>query len=241
MPNGVPMAWHVGSYHHLPMWVAEGHGAHFTDVDGHEYRDFNIADMSMFAGYAPEPLVRAVSDRIARGNQFLLPTEDAIVVSEELARRFGLPKWQYTSSATHANTEAMRVARVVTGRDKVLLFDGKYLGHFDAGLVELDAAGRRVPEEYGLPSRVVDGTVDRAVERRGSPRPCARAARRRAGAHGASDHQQHRPAAARPRVPRGAPAPDAARPARCSRTTRRTPRWWVRAGWSAPGASRPTW
>ena len=92
----------------------------------------------MFCGYAPEPLVRAVSERIARGNQFLLPNEDAIVVSEALAARFGLPKWQYTSSASQANTEAIRVARVATGRDKVLLFDGHYLGHFDQALVELD-------------------------------------------------------------------------------------------------------
>src|SRR4051812_49349855 len=86
MPNGVPMAWHRGSYHHLPLWIAEGQGARFTDVDGHSYCDFNIADMSMFCGYAPEPLVRAVSDRMAKGNQFLLPTEDAILVSEELGR-----------------------------------------------------------------------------------------------------------------------------------------------------------
>ncbi len=159
MPNGVPMAWLVGSYHHLPMWVAEGRGAHFTDVDGHEYRDFNIADMSMFCGYAPEPLVRAVSERVARGNQFLLPTEDAIVVSEELGRRFGLPKWQYTSSATHANTEAIRVARVVTGREQVLVFDGKYHGHLDEALVELDDDGRLVPEERGVPADTVAGTV----------------------------------------------------------------------------------
>jgi len=159
MPNGVPMAWLVGSYHHLPMWVAEGRGSHFTDVDGHEYRDFNIADMSMFCGYAPEPLVRAVSERVARGNQFLLPTEDAIVVSEELGRRFGLPKWQYTSSATHANTEAIRVARVVTGREKVLMFDGKYHGHLDESLVELAADGRLVPEERGVPADTVAGTV----------------------------------------------------------------------------------
>jgi glutamate-1-semialdehyde 2,1-aminomutase len=159
MPNGVPMAWLVGSYHHLPMWVADGRGARFTDVDGIEYRDFNIADMSMFCGYAPEPLVRAVSDRVARGNQFLLPTEDAIVVSEELARRFGLPKWQYTSSATHANTEAIRVARVVTGREKVLMFDGKYHGHFDEALVEVGEDGALVAEERGLPADVIDGTV----------------------------------------------------------------------------------
>jgi len=159
MPNGVPMAWLVGSYHHAPMWVAEGLGARFRDVDGHEYRDFNIADMSMFCGYAPEPLVRAVTERVARGNQFLLPSEDAIVVSEELTRRFGLPKWQYTSSATHANTEAIRVARVVTGRDKVLMFDGKYHGHFDEALVELDDDGRLVPEERGVPADTVNGTV----------------------------------------------------------------------------------
>ncbi len=159
MPNGVPMSWLVGSYHHPPMWVAEGRGARFTDVDGHTYHDFNIADMSMFCGYAPEPLVRAVSDRMARGNQFLLPTEDAIVVSELLRDRFGLPKWQYTSSATHANTEAIRVARVVTGRDRVLMFDGKYHGHFDEALVELDDDGRVVAEERGLPADTASGTV----------------------------------------------------------------------------------
>ncbi len=159
MPNGVPMSWQVGSYHHLPIWVADGKGARFTDVDGHTYHDFNIADMSMFCGYGPEPLVRAVADRMARGNQFLLPNEDAIVVSELLRDRFGLPKWQYTSSATHANTEAIRVARVMTGRDRVLMFDGKYHGHLDEALVELDDDGRVVPEERGVPSDTPSGTV----------------------------------------------------------------------------------
>ena len=152
MPNGLPMAWLRGSYHHIPMWVAQGHGARFTDVDGHTYSDFNIADMSMFCGYAPEPLVRAVSERVSTGNQFLLPTEDALVVSEELRRRYGLPKWQYTLSASQANTEAIRVARVATGRQTVLMFDGKYHGHFDEALVQLGGDGAVVPEERGLPS-----------------------------------------------------------------------------------------
>ena len=176
MPNGVPMAWFSSSYHDVPPWVDSASGAHFTDVDGHTYFDTNIADMSMFCGYGPEPLVRAVSDRIARGNQFLLPTEDAIVVSEALAARYGLPKWQYTVSASQANAEAIRVARVVTGRDKVLMYDGHYLGHFDQSLVELDDDGNVVPEERGVPASVVDGTVlvplndlgalERALERR---------------------------------------------------------------------------
>jgi glutamate-1-semialdehyde 2,1-aminomutase len=159
MPNGVPMAWHRGSYHHLPMWIESGSGARFTDADGFTYSDFNIADMSMFCGYAPEPVVRAVSDRMARGNQFLLPTEDAIVVSEELGRRYGLPKWQYTLSASQANTELIRVARVLTGRDKVLMFDGKYHGHFDDALVELGPDGEIVPEEHGLPADVTRHTA----------------------------------------------------------------------------------
>ncbi len=156
MPNGVPMAWHVGSYHHLPLWAVEGHGARFTDADSFEYADFNIADMSMFCGYAPAPLVRAVSACISRGHQFLLPVEDAIIVSRELARRYGLPKWQYTLSASQANTELIRVARVATGRDKVLFFDGKYHGHFDQTLVELDPTGHLVPEERGVPAGVVE-------------------------------------------------------------------------------------
>ncbi len=159
MPNGVPMAWIRGSYHHMPIWVDSGKGARFTDVDGYAYSDFNIADLSTFCGYAPEPVVHAVAERMARGNQFLLPTEDAIVVSEELGRRYMLPKWQYTLSATQANTEVIRVARVLTARDKVLMFDGKYHGHFDQALVQLGPDGALLPEEYGLPADVTSHTV----------------------------------------------------------------------------------
>jgi glutamate-1-semialdehyde 2,1-aminomutase len=153
MPNGVPMSWLRTSYDHLPPFVDEGRGGHFRDVDGNDYADFNIADMSMFTGYGPEPVVRAVAERAARGTQFMLPNEDADWVAEELGRRYGLPKWQFTLSATHANTEVIRVARTITGRDKVLFFDGHYHGHFDETLVELED-GRLVPEEAGLPRDV---------------------------------------------------------------------------------------
>ena len=158
MPNGVPMSWLRTSYDHPPLFVAEGRGSRFRDVDGHEYRDFNIADMSMFGGYAAPPVVDAVSRRIAQGPQFLLPSEDSVWVAEELARRYGLPAWQFTLSATHANTEAIRVARVLTGRDKVLMFEGKYHGHFDEALVELNDRGVLVPEEAGLPRDVTSKT-----------------------------------------------------------------------------------
>ena len=102
MPSGVPMAWMRGLIHHEPVYVAAGAGARFTDVDGHGYLDFNQADMSSAAGYGTPAVAEAVARRMAAGGQFLLPVADALWVSEELARRFGLSHWQYTLSASSA-------------------------------------------------------------------------------------------------------------------------------------------
>ncbi len=158
MPNGVPMSWLRNSYDHPPLFVSEGRGAHIRDVDGHDYADFNIADVSMFGGYAPPPVVEAVARRAGLGTQFLLPNEDALWVAEELGRRYRLPKWQFTLSATAANTEAIRTARALTGRERVLFFEGKYHGHFDDVLVEPGPDGALVPEEAGLPRTVTQRT-----------------------------------------------------------------------------------
>jgi len=158
MPNGVPMSWLRTSYDHPPLWVDDAKGSRFRDVDGNEYADFNIADMSMFAGFGPEPVVEAVSRRMSGGSQFLLPNEDSIWVAGELGRRYGLPQWQFTLSATHANLEVIRVARAATGREKVLFFHGKYHGHFDEALVELEH-GELVAEEAGLPRDVTRNVV----------------------------------------------------------------------------------
>ncbi len=153
MPLGVPMAWMASLHGHPPIYMDRGEGAYLVDVDGHRYLDTNIADTSMFCGYVPEPVVRAVRERVALGTQFLMPTEDAIVVAEELAARWGLPAWQFTLSATLANTEAIRVSRVATGRDVLVLFDGKYHGHGDELLVT-EQDGCSVPELQGLPPTV---------------------------------------------------------------------------------------
>lgn len=150
MPRGVPMSWMDDLYEHPPVFVERGDGARFTDVDGHEYLDVYIADMSAFCGHAPPPVTAAIAARAAAGTQFLLPDEDAIVVAEHLATRYGLPKWQFTLSATLANTEALRIARAATGRELVLLFDGKYHGHGDQTLVVLED-GVVAVEEEGLP------------------------------------------------------------------------------------------
>jgi glutamate-1-semialdehyde 2,1-aminomutase len=158
MPNGVPMSWLRTSYDHPPLFIESAAGSRLRDVDGHEYADFNIADMSMFTGYGPGPVVDAVARQVALGSQYLLPTEDSIWVAGELCRRYGLPLWQFTLAATSANTEVIRIARSMTGREKVLFFDGKYHGHFDDVLVEIED-GRLVPEEAGLPHDVTSRTV----------------------------------------------------------------------------------
>jgi glutamate-1-semialdehyde 2,1-aminomutase len=101
-----------------------------------------VGDKSTFCGIDPAPVVRAVQERVANGSQFMLPTEDAIVVADELARRWGLPVWQFTLSASQANTEALRLARHATGRRKVLSFTGNYGGHGDEMLAAYAGEGR---------------------------------------------------------------------------------------------------
>jgi glutamate-1-semialdehyde 2,1-aminomutase len=155
-PNGTPMAW-MASDHDQVVYVDHGHGPGFTDVDGFAYLDFNASDMAMFCGHANPVIVAAVAAQAARSTQFLLPTEASVEVAEELARRYPVPQWQFTLSATQANTEAIRLARAVTGREVIVLFQGHYHGHFEEGLVDLD--GEQVAAlERGL-SKGVTGRV----------------------------------------------------------------------------------
>jgi glutamate-1-semialdehyde 2,1-aminomutase len=143
------MAWMSELYTHPPIFVDAGHGGTFTDIDGNTYIDFNLADTSMFTGYGVEAISEVVAKRVKDGSQFLLPTQDAVEVATRLAARFGLPFWQFTLSATQANVEAIRTARALTGRDAVLMFDGKYHGHADELLAVRDK-GEVVPEGRGV-------------------------------------------------------------------------------------------
>lgn len=149
MPHGVPMPWMAGLWRTPPIYITAGTGPYFTDVDGNDYLDFNLCDLSMTIGYGHEGVARVVADQARRGPQFLLPTEDSIAVSEELCRRMRLPSWQYTLSASGANTEVIRIARFMTGRPKVVIFGGHYHGHIEETMVR-DDNGTVVPETAGL-------------------------------------------------------------------------------------------
>src|SRR5262249_44549026 len=133
--GGVPMNWMVRWAGRVPVFLERASGAHFTDVDGHDYVDLCLGDTGAMAGHAPAETLAAVARPARGGLTTMLPAEDAIWVGEEMARRFGLPLWQFTLTATDANRFAIRLARHVTGRPKVLVYDWCYHGTVDEALV----------------------------------------------------------------------------------------------------------
>src|SRR5579864_7526133 len=135
--SGVPMNWMVKWAGAFPVFVKQAHGAHFTDVDGHEYVDLCLGDTGAMTGHSPEAAVHAIIEQARRGITFMLPTEDAIWVGEELKRRFGLPYWQFCLTATDANRFSIRVAREVTQRRLVLVFNYCYHGTVDESFITL--------------------------------------------------------------------------------------------------------
>lgn len=141
MQGGVPMLWMIRWAGTFPVFVKEAKGAHFTDVDGHTYVDFCLGDTGAMTGHAPDATLAAINAQAAKGITFMLPIEDAIWVGEELARRFGLPYWQLALTATDANRFALRMARHITARPKILVFNYCYHGSVDETLITLDEDG----------------------------------------------------------------------------------------------------
>lgn len=137
MPGGVPMHWMVRWASPYPVFVESGSGAHFQCVDGHRYLDFCLGDTGAMTGHAPPATVRAVQRQAELGFTFMLPNENAIRVTEELSRRFGLPYWQMALSATDANRFAIRLCRHLTGRSKILVFNYCYHGSVDETFISL--------------------------------------------------------------------------------------------------------
>ncbi len=135
--GGVPMNWMAKWTGRFPVFVKEAQGAHFTDADGHRYVDLCLGDTGAMTGHAPEPVVKVMQQQMPRGITTMLPTEDAILVGEELSRRFGLPYWQFCLTATDANRFSIRLAREVTQRPRILVFNGCYHGTVDETFVAI--------------------------------------------------------------------------------------------------------
>ena len=161
---GVPMHWMVRWPGRFPVFAVEARGSRFRDVDGREYVDFCLGDTGAMAGHSPEPTVRAIAEQATRGITLMLPSEDALVVSRELARRFGLPRWQFALTATDANRFAIRLARHVTERPKLLVFNWCYHGTVDETFASLDDAGRVVERDANIGPPVPLAETTRVVE-----------------------------------------------------------------------------
>jgi glutamate-1-semialdehyde 2,1-aminomutase len=151
-----------------PIYVSHGRGADVWDVDGNEYVDFHNGFGSMVQGHAHPAITKAIAERAGLGTHFAAPTEDAVVVAEELARRFGLPRWRYVNSGSEATMDAIRIARGATGRDTVVKIAGSYHGHHDGVMVaigtqvaELGDRERYASPAYGagIPTAVSELTV----------------------------------------------------------------------------------
>ena len=150
MPNGVPMSWMSkwpGAY---PVFVAEAKGASFVDVDGNTYIDFCLGDTGSMTGHSPEATVAAIREQVGRGLSVMLPTKDAADVSTELTKRFGVPLWQFTVSATDANRHVIRYSRLITKKSKIIVIDRCYHGSVDETFATLDASGKTVSREGNI-------------------------------------------------------------------------------------------
>jgi glutamate-1-semialdehyde 2,1-aminomutase len=149
---GVPMTWMAKAPGGFPLVHAEAHGSRVVDLDGHELVDFCLGDTGAMAGHSPPPTVAAVQRRFAEagGATTMMPTEDAGVVAAELARRFGLPTWSFSLTATDANRWAIRLARAVTGRPRILVHSWCYHGSVDETFVVLGDDGRAQPRPGGV-------------------------------------------------------------------------------------------
>jgi glutamate-1-semialdehyde 2,1-aminomutase len=152
---GVPMSWMTMWVGGFPLYLEHAHGATIVDVDGHEYADFCLGDTGAMAGHSPEPTMRAIAQ--IEGITTMLPTADAAWVGDELARRFGLPYWQFTLTATDANRWMIRMCRHVTGRPRIAVFSWCYHGSVDEAFVTLDEQGLARARE-GLVGPALDPT-----------------------------------------------------------------------------------
>jgi glutamate-1-semialdehyde 2,1-aminomutase len=161
--DGVPMHWMRDWPMPFPLLVAEAGGATLRDVDGNEYADFCLGDTGSMFGHSPPAVAEAIARQASCGLTYMLPTEDALAVGLLLTECFGLPNWQLATTATDANRFALRVARAVTGRPKILVFNGCYHGTVDETFVRL--VGGRAVNRPGLLGQVVDLTqLARVVE-----------------------------------------------------------------------------
>lgn len=164
LQGGVPMLWMIRWAGSFPVFVKEARGAHFTDVDGNSYIDYCLGDTGAMTGHSPDATVKAIEKQIPKGITLMLPYEDAIWVGEELQRRFKLPYWQFALTATDANRFVLRMARLLTSRPKILVFNYCYHGSVDETLITLDEEGTPIPRPNNVGPQIDPRYTTKVIE-----------------------------------------------------------------------------
>jgi glutamate-1-semialdehyde 2,1-aminomutase len=154
--GGVPMHWMLDWPLPFPPAIADARGATLTDVDGIELSDFCLGDTGSMFGHSPAAVVEALRSQAGHGLSYMLPTADAVVVGRLLRERFAMPHWQIATTASDANRFALRIARGVTNRPRILIMNGCYHGAVDETYVSLQ--GARAVNRPGLIGQLVDLT-----------------------------------------------------------------------------------
>jgi glutamate-1-semialdehyde 2,1-aminomutase len=162
--SGVPMNWMVKWPGAFPPVVREAQGANFFDVDGNRYVDFCLGDTGAMTGHSPFAAVKAIEEQVKRGITLMLPSEDAVFVAEELQQRFGLTFWQFALTATDANRFSIRLARHITGRPKILVFNWCYHGTVDETFITLHPDGTSGARRGNIGPPVDPSVTTRVVE-----------------------------------------------------------------------------
>jgi glutamate-1-semialdehyde 2,1-aminomutase len=166
LAGGVTSSWQIT----VPqaVWLSHGRGSKIYDVDGNEYVDLHGGYGAVLAGHAHPAIVEAVHSQVGLGTHFAQPTQNAVAVGEELARRFGLPLWRFANSGTEATMDAVHLMRSITGRDLIIKVEGGYHGHHDSVQVsvtpEADEVGpadrpAQVPATSGIPEAITNLTL----------------------------------------------------------------------------------
>ena len=161
--NGVPMNWMIRWAGPFPVFVDSASGAHFTDVDGQQYLDLCLGDTGAMTGHAPPATIEAITAQVRNGLTYMLPTENAIWVGEELKRRFGLPYWQIAMTATDANRFSIRLARQITQRPYILVYNWCYHGTVDETFITL-TDGVPGPRRGNIGPAVNPATTTKVIE-----------------------------------------------------------------------------
>ena len=151
---GVPMHWMNDWGTPVPLFINHAEGAHFTCADGIDYTDFCLGDTGAMFGHSPAPVAKAIAAQASRGYTAMLPSTLAPDVGETLSNFFGLDYWQLATTATDANRFVLRWARAVTGRSKLLVFDGCYHGTIDD--TEIDVVNGKTVNRASLLGQVYD-------------------------------------------------------------------------------------